>query len=199
MRWLKTGVFLLLCLVGAGIVWSCAQPNPTSKTPIASLILNVAVMPPGWHSPEGPITLPAQDSLGAQKAHHIFMENRGVTASYDIYEYSSEPLAAFHFWFNDPYYFPGHKTEWSEFDLKDLDLHADQQKIACAEADDLFGPRCSAALRYGINIATFYTGLGENILDAEDFKSVLIAIEGIFVSSRTIINWQSFTSHKQRG
>lgn len=184
MRWPKIGGFLLLCLAGTGIVWSCGRIDPESDTPVTSLILEESVMPNGWHSPDGPVRLPAQESDGAREAHHIFMENGGLTATYWIYEYSNEPLAAFYYWFNRPYYFPGHMTEWSNLDLNGLDLHADQHRIACAEADDFFGATCSVALRYGVKIANFYTGLQEDIMDVTDFKNVLIAIDGMFVSSR---------------
>jgi hypothetical protein len=172
-------VFLLAVLVVVGTLTVVRREN--QKCSIDSLVLGEEGMPEGWKK-EWSILPPALDTLGAQHAYSIFMQNGDETAHHTVYHYSNEWLAIFHIWFDDEVFFPTVGWDWSELEgANRLSLDADQQQIRCGDSNDPYlGSRCAAVLRYGPYISDFSSSTREGVMSTEDFEQIVLQIDDLF-------------------
>lgn len=140
-------------------------------------------MPEGWEV-KWAVLPPALDSLGAQQAQSVFMENGLNTASHTIYRYSNRWLAAFRVRLHREVFFPSSGWDWSELaQSQNLPLQADDRQIRCGEGTlPILGNRCGAVLRYGPYLSDFSSSMEQGVMSIGEFEQIVLKIDDLFSS-----------------
>lgn len=171
----------LVAFIAVGVLAINWRKSPQCN--IHSLILDEERMPEGWKN-QWAILPPALETLGAQHAYSIFMQNGNATAHHTVYQYSSRWRAVFHIWFEKEIFFPSAGWDWSELtEAGNLSLHADHRQIRCGNGNHLYlDNRCTAVFRYGFYISDFSSSVQEGVMSIDDFKEAVLKIDELFSS-----------------
>jgi len=167
-------IFLALCGLLGLALFGYQKP----KCALENLILQDDMMPSEWER-LWRVLPPALPTDGATDALEVDYESGNNRASQTIYQYKNEFLAFFFLRFNDQVLFPTAWIKWTNLNgSESWDLNGNENRIRCGESQyPVIGYRCSAVVRYGQFISQFSTPIIEGNMSAEQFKSIVLAID----------------------
>lgn len=176
MRKIIAAVLILLALCSLLVLVIFGYQKP--KCPLENLILQDDMMPSEWGR-LWRVLPPALPTDGAIDALEVDYENGNNRASQTIYRYKNEFLAFFFLRFNNQVLFPTAWIRWTNLNgSESWNLNGNENRIQCGESQyPIIGYRCSAVVRYGQFISQFSTPLVDGNMNAEQFKSIVLAID----------------------
>jgi len=177
---LKMGLMFLAFITLLGFGLNLSQPAYCN---LEDLIVQDKMMPSEWKR-LWRVLPPALPKHGAQDALNVVYENGSEIAQHTVFRYRNGFHAFLFLRVNHQLFFPSGLRKWIDLaGSGDWGLNGDEESIRCGDSDDpQFGYKCSAVVRYGLNISDFSSPVGEEIMSQEDFKRIVISIDDRFSS-----------------